>query len=1407
MQRSRGRPRKPLPTHPNRVIATAVQKGLSATLEMQRSIKNKNTEKAYASSREIWSAARDVYLQTKRLRRADFSYIMKAEPNMRDNLLNMLYEKAAAYGNTEVFRVKSSSDTVGPLNIRFNVCGAALRDFAMTMYPFPDPTFFGTRTQHHDSKQKTFRIMGYEADSYGPRTPLIHPDMVPMDFVDAIRHHLDYLATYCYIYDVPPRDTGRYWKLFQLNARAYLDYMYSEHLYGKRAFRVGTNAILQTLKMDIQTHCSVRTGNAPTVTGSIELRKPSFSMAFFESQIAEAKAVGIEHPSLNELERILQGGYRIGEHEEEPCLTENDVKHIWRAALRRSRKLGSQIHRHISDQLCSPWSLAEAIRHGDSLGSDDGYLLCSELSVQTNFGEGKVDIILLRREVAPDGLRVYWKPVMVLEIKTRLGQFWELTHETILSVSRKSHGLPDRTVGGFSLRGRMLDVEEWDAIVRATPNKGTIKQVTAYTDAVWGEYQRITGTTQDNPILVGTLLVDATENIGLARKAIRSLVINAYEAMMNKRGSITRTLIEPILNDELPRIAVVIHEHDETSESEGTFITPSWRAVYDPLESASNMGRRFILALFSKSRTSAGFSAGWISQYYHGLHLVRDLLEANSDSGVIWLDLADEFSHPQLAEARLRLRPYSYQKKDVLRSQPEYIRDLFESIRVVGLLRETNDFLFNKGQLPNLRQHLTDIVNGKKLIIVSGWSTLQEVTPEPHRARLNELLNGIITQLPNDRSTTILWFDAPVPGETSSAAYSSRTLLPFYDSSRLRGEVNEIIWNLPVAPKSEVLPQEWWLPVLAATPFHDDIRAIVSQNAEGFDVRLALVPPLTNWSKRFRNEGFGVVTKTESTEEAVPDSTARERMKVLALTLLPWLVELWPSVRLDTEIGSRIVCDLLGEIESEYEHGSESVSVKARTIEGVPGKEPTILQRLRYRPKTSRRGKSFVATSINTINSRRLYRGQRKLKTKPRRLTQVTPLRVSMNLHAERFNQAVWFGLRLSSESLGFDWIAIQDAKAPYGMRVGLFYQREEGTKSENLDWSITRLDVVREYGSKLDEFDQVIEYAFTRVHEAKSMEDSSQEHMWLAWSRPDTESNWALAGMLSHVLRPRSTTVSLRAFAIKSEGVSTAATPPMVDFPENLTGAARQAIAQVVRRLLRVRYVKVSLAMEEDACEVRFVDEGDRILRRVKIRTTVDVIRLLRWPMTKGRPLRLGHDLRVTWNPFHDFSQVRPDIDYGKLRYLEPFVILNRSDDQTGTLPPFMSDVLAEHRPVSVVILHDAVVCPLTDFSKWEHANCWSVQTSNEGFGLDDKSEDALSDREVYDFVKKLAQTVGEKRVQIEFDHGQDENDRLVFHESEIMRNLSKEFRHIPLHPLAPGHTAKIKLMLRQRSRARKQR
>ena len=49
-------------------------------------------------------------------------------------------------------------------------------------------------------------------------------------------------------------------------------------------------------------------------------------------------------------------------------------------------------------------------------------------------------------------------------------------------------------------------------------------------------------------------------------------------------------------------------------------------------------------------------------------------------------------------------------------------------------------------------------------------------------------------------------------------------------------------------------------------------------------------------------------------------------------------------------------------------------------------------------------------------------------------------------------------------------------------------------------------------------------------------------------------------------------------------------------------------------------------------------------------------------------------------------------------------------------------------------------------------------------------------------------------------FDHGPDKDDRLVFNESEVMRELSREYRGIPLRNLSPGHTVRIKLMKKRR-------
>ena len=127
MTRKSGRPTKPIPVHPERVISRAFQTGLSSTVELQRNISNKESRKHYESSRNSLKIARQVYMLTKDQGNPDHSYFLKAEPQIRDNTHKMLFENGAKYNFNEVHRQKNSDDTVGPINQRLNACGAVLR--------------------------------------------------------------------------------------------------------------------------------------------------------------------------------------------------------------------------------------------------------------------------------------------------------------------------------------------------------------------------------------------------------------------------------------------------------------------------------------------------------------------------------------------------------------------------------------------------------------------------------------------------------------------------------------------------------------------------------------------------------------------------------------------------------------------------------------------------------------------------------------------------------------------------------------------------------------------------------------------------------------------------------------------------------------------------------------------------------------------------------------------------------------------------------------------------------------------------------------------------------------------------------------------------------------------------------
>ncbi|MHA2066257.1 MAG: hypothetical protein ACXABY_17935, partial [Candidatus Thorarchaeota archaeon] len=831
MSKSRGRPRRALPVHPERVISIAVQTGLSSTVRLQRSIKDRITHDHYESSQGIWRKAREVYLLTKERGDTDYSYILKAEPQIRDNMHKILFEKAAKYGHTEVSRQKSSDDTVGPINQRLNACGAALREFSHRAFPFPEPVIFGTRTQRVGKNRKKFRIAGYEGSSFGPRVILAHPDLPSMDFGDAIRSHNEYLAAFCAIHNVPVRETTRYSNLFLLLARPYLDYIYSEYNSGKSGFQKGVNLALRQVKELI-----LDSGFQPTmhvkktVTRELEHETPTARTGFFEMQANEAKRFYGDHMTVTELNRLRNKGVNrtyCHDEPEEPCLTMKDVEHIRAKATKRARISGSIMHRRIADLFPSPWHLNNVIFEGHKYAGSSDYVIISEVPLQTLHGAGKADLVLLERSITDDGKRALWMSRFVLEIKTRKGHSWHIQSDYKVSEVRPDASPLQRIVSKFPINDYPLDDKMWDAIVRSTPSPQAHTQLETYAQALVDTFKETT-LQELGHVLRGTIVIDSVSEVDAVRHILERLLVHTYETVKNRTRRIKRTIFAPT-GTEYNRIALVVHEQTGPARKRGEATEVPWGPLYNPFKVIQETKQQFILYLAGKSPTTAGTSASWNARNYHGLQMLFEMGESLPKTSFLWVDLADQFNEPRLAEARLRLRPRGYSENEIVKSQPVHIREFFEKIEVRGFLDDILSFLYKDSALPSFK--LDTKRSGSRVIIITGADTLQDATPATHREKLKVVLDHLLNSLPDDEKSTIVWFDSPVPSVEKAIPYSSRAILPFYENSTLAEVVTEIVWNLPIAPRGAVLQDKWSLQAVGDSPMHDDIRVIVRHSS------------------------------------------------------------------------------------------------------------------------------------------------------------------------------------------------------------------------------------------------------------------------------------------------------------------------------------------------------------------------------------------------------------------------------------------------------------------------------------------------------------------------------------------------------------------------------------------------
>ncbi len=1328
MSGRRGRPRKPLPMHPNRVLSQAIKKGLSTAVIIQGRIKSKITRHLYQSSLKIWRNAADRHRRS-----SDFQHILDAENNIRKNGLQMLFEKAAAYGNTEVQRVKSSDDTVGPLNQLFNIGGATLREFALTMYPFPN-------TQELPSGK-----MGYPQSSHGPEVVPTHA-IPELDFIDCVRQHVQVLCTQCYIFDVPNRDAARYTNLFLLRVRPYLDRIYSEGQCGLKDFRSGTMLVLREIKNEIAEFYSVRGGETETVTSRLKVEEPTFSTDFFWKQIEEAKRRGVDSMVTEEVDRLLKGGSIDRDEKGWPlsCLTERDVRYIWNVALRKARKKGSQVHRQLLSQFPSFWDIRRAILNDGEVDGKDGYILCSETGVDTEVGPGRADILLLRREATSNGLRAVWRPVLLLDLKTRLGLHWSLSSSERKSDSRKKHGLPARVVAGFDIKTRSLDEIEWASIIGAIPSASMSEQVRLYADAITKSYEEIV----DEPcpsIPVGTLIVDAETDLRVLRSFLRTFVIEVYESLPDAEPDFLRTVYQLVPQEDSPRAAIMIHQQELPFTSNRVSLPPVWKPPYDPLEGAYGSKRRFILNVSGASPTSSGKSAARISMYWNGLQLVREIAVAMESPDILWFDLADEFNATSLATARLHLRPRNNSEDDQYRVQSDEVRELFETITVHRLHQEIQDYIFKNGNPPNLETHFQK--NRQELVVVSGWDWIQSGTPGPFRDKLNQLLATILDQIPDEESVTIIWFDSPVPGQDSSSVYSTHTLLPFYQNSPLSGEVTEIIWNLPTAPRSEIWPSDWILPFDPIAPCYDEIRVLLHQTSQGYETALTQVPNLIGWSNRFRAEismYSAIESKFLEPEELVPDSESRSRMKILSLSLIPWILDLHSSSIMKTEI-------------------KKSIEIKSMSPGDQPQIEPTLLERLRLYGGGAQGTRAYSTVTSGRINSQRSYRAPSELKTKF--LASSKTERISPTSRSTSFGQVI----TLSQPEFQTEVLVSEDPFNRGRLLVGMF---TESTLPNDDGFVWAKIDVfrLREVLSSNSENLQIRHHAFVET------EDS----LWL-WEKDSFDSKWSSVGNVELVSGLGGRFAFLNGIRVTPDNFEF---EPFTDrFPDDFDCKARLLLERLASILEKTQRVSVKLAEDDIQCEIVFTDSTADVILQVNLLGACDVIRLLRYPITTKKSLRTSDGQLLTWNPFDD-------IEYGKFDSVRSLVETTAPKDVGKSINPILTDVLEPvETKLELILKHDSEVCPIITSNERQHDKCWRILTRNEDIPFIRKISSVFSGREIYGLLTtgRLRDNNNIYTIDLKLGSERDNPEFYAYHEDKWIRRLLQE-NDIHLKRLTPG-------------------
>jgi hypothetical protein len=837
---------------PNVVLASAIYSGLSALVNLAYNRKSDQTATQYDQIRELWETARKTRRRKKQIGSYDFSAIQNVESALRMLYLKILWKTTRRYGNRETKRVYSWREgTIGPLNALLNFAGATLRDTVVPRYPFPDPDIYEVR-EYPDGQKKvipksvakrmpagdTVRIYdraGYRGNSEYPRVLLSHPTLPALDFGDMIRAHLAELCRQCFIYNVPQGEAQRYIRLLIHRFIPFLDWVYTQGESGRKNFHPGADVELQRIVREIQTLFGVESGREEGISRKIDRLPPDISVNLLIEKIEPILASSSEEVVRNKSTTILN-------HVEDGIVTDVEVARFVEDITKKSAREGTDWHRVLLSGLVHPRSLSEAIFAGDRLcQTPSGLQYLAEVPVKGESGDGSIDLALFARILKRLGEYI-WTPVMILEIKTKIGFNFNLYGK------RPRTKKPRVFVPVLNAWKRFLTEREWASTKGSVPPQDHLSQLDAYENVLLSEYNALLGgVLQQNHLWKGVVTLDVSQDFSSTKKAFDQLLRELADRLVNGEFNgqwKALTIEEDSSKERNPRVAITMTPAIGDISVLKSIEPLGSIDLEDPFKERIKDDVLFTQYISVPSPTSSGKTAAWLAKNWHLLnHLVES--EKASPSNFIWLDLLGDYPTKQLIEMRFGLDALK-QKRKITTYEYGPLRKTLSKIHFISLREVTNRFLFDDDAegIMQIQDILKDSdKDTRKIVVVDGWSVLEKMLPTTNKKNLTAL-ERVLLQVLEQSVREVIWVDDGADHPQVNATYQRPCVHPLFYTSPRKRVVDEILWNLPTAPR-----KTGW-----TSPQYDDCRVIIQDVATKHPPWISVihVPILRGMARKFR---------------------------------------------------------------------------------------------------------------------------------------------------------------------------------------------------------------------------------------------------------------------------------------------------------------------------------------------------------------------------------------------------------------------------------------------------------------------------------------------------------------------------------------------------------------------------